>query len=152
MATEMQLHLVAGLLRRGRSLDRLSSGLTLLALVIGLGPLLGFMALTTGAAVSVALLTCGLLQKYYALRVALDAELFASLAAAPHQLARRTAELDGGLLAIAGKTAESPRSWDERSRGAVRLLRIQACWFGLQFLGALAAIVLMPWLSQVRFG
>lgn len=151
MATEMQLHLVAGLLRRGRSLDRLSSGLTLLTLVIGLGPLLGFMALTTGGAVCVLLLVSGLLQKYYALRVALDAELFASLAAAPEQLARRTAELDGALLAVTGKATQG-RTWDERSRGALRLLRWQVVWFSVQVLIALAAIVLMPWLSQVRFG
>lgn len=152
MASEMQLQLIAGLLRRGRSLDRLSSGLTLLALVIGLGPLLGFMALTTGAAVCLALLGCGLLQKYYAVRVALDAELFTSLADAPEQLDRRTAELDAALLALGRKATTGSRSWEDRSRGAVRLLRLQALWFSVQLLVAVAAIVLMPWLSQVRFG
>lgn len=152
MASEMQLRLVAGLLRRGKSLDRLSGGLTLLALIIGLGPLLGFMALTTGGAVCVALLVCGLLQKYYALRVALDAELFASLAEAPEQLDRRTAELDQALLLIGHKANQGPRSWEQRSQGALRLLRLQALWFGLQLLIALAAMVLMPWLSNIRFG
>lgn len=152
MASEMQLQLVAGLLRRGKSLDRLSSGLSLLALIIGLGPLLGFMALTTGGAVCVALLICGLLQKYYALRVALDAELFASLAAAPEQLDRRTSELDQALLLIGHKANQGSRSWEQRSQGALRLLRLQALWLGLQLLIALAAIVLMPWLSHIRFG
>lgn len=152
MASEMQLQLVAGLLRRGKSLDRLSSGLTLLALIIGLGPLLGFMALTTGGAVCIALLICGLLQKYYALRVALDAELFTSLAAAPEQLDRRTAELDQALLLSGHKATQGSRSWEQRSQGALRLLRLQALWLGLQLLIALAAIVLMPWLSHIRFG
>ena len=36
MASEMQLQLVAGLLRRGKALDRLSGALTLLALVLTL--------------------------------------------------------------------------------------------------------------------
>lgn len=151
MADEMQLQLVAGLLRRGKSLDRLSSALTLLALVIGLGPLLGFMALSTGAAVCIALLLCGLIQKYYALRVALDAELFATLAAAPEQLERRTTELDQALPGL-GRKAEPGRSWEQRSQGALRLLRLQGLWLALQLLVALAAIVLMPWLSHIRFG
>ncbi|WP_225836766.1 hypothetical protein [Pseudomonas sp. MM211] len=148
----MHLQLVAGLLRRGKAIDHLSSALTLLALIIGLGPLLGFMALTTGGAVCVLLLVCGLLQKYYALRVALDAELFSSLAAAPEQLDRRTAELDQALLMLGRKVSDSSRSWQQRSQGALRLLRMQILWFNLQLLVALAAIVLMPWLSQVRFG
>ncbi|XXF08815.1 hypothetical protein J3Q00_00145 [Pseudomonas sp. D2-3] len=151
MGSEMQLQLVAGLLRRGKSLDRLSGALTLLALLIGLGPLLGFMALSTGAAVCIALLVCGLAQKYYALRVALDAELFATLAAAPEQLERRTAELDQALLGL-GRKAGPARSWQQRSQGALRLLRLQALWLALQLLVALAAIVLMPWLSHIRFG
>lgn len=152
MASEMQLHLVAGLLRRGKPLDRLSGVLTLLALVIGLGPLLGFMALSTGAGVCIGLLVCGLLQKYYALRVALDAELFATLAAAPELLEKRTLELDQALLSIGLKTSCAARSWEQRSQGALRLLRLQALWLSLQLLIALAAIVLMPWLSHIRFG
>ncbi len=151
MASEMHLRLIAVMLRRGKTLDRASSALSLLALVIGLGPLLGFMALSTGAAVCIALLVCGLIQKYYALRVALDAELLASLADAPEQLQRRTAELDQALLWL-GRKAEPARSWEQRSQGALRLLRLQALWLGLQLLVALAAIVLMPWLSHIRFG
>ncbi|MBV7563048.1 hypothetical protein [Pseudomonas sp. sia0905] len=151
MASEMHLSLIAAMLRRGKTLDRASSALSLLALVIGLGPLLGFMALNTGASVCIALLLCGLIQKYYALRVALDAELFASLADAPEQLQRRTAELDQALLWL-GRKAKPARSWEQRSQGALRLLRLQALWLGLQLMVALAAIVLMPWLSHIRFG
>lgn len=151
MASEMHLWLITAMLRRGKTLDRASSALSLLALVIGLGPLLGFMALSTGAAVCIALLVCGLIQKYYALRVALDAELFAGLAAAPEQLDRRTAELDQALASL-GRQGEPARNWEQRSQGAVRLLRLQALWLALQLLVALAAIVLMPWLSHIRFG
>lgn len=151
MASEMHLRLIAVMLRRGKTLDRASSALSLLAMVIGLGPLLGFMALSTGAAVCIALLVCGLVQKYYALRVALDAELFRTLAAAPEQLDRRTAELDQALSSL-GRQGKPARSWEQRSHGALRLLRMQALWLVLQLLVALAAIVLMPWLSNIRFG
>ena len=150
MASEMHLQLIAAALRRGRSLDRLSSGLSLLALVIGLGPLLGFMALSTGAAVSLALLVCGVLQKYFALRVALDADLFTQLAGDMQQLDRRTRELDQVLASLGKPVLE--RSWEQRSRGALRLLRLQTLCFALQLLVATAAIALMPWLSQIRFG
>ncbi|OLU35130.1 hypothetical protein BVH03_00355 [Pseudomonas sp. PA15(2017)] len=151
MASEMHLRLIAAMLRRGKALDRVSSAVNLLALVIGLGPLLGFMALSTGAAVCIALLVCGLIQKYYALRVALDAELFTSLADGPEQLERRTADLDQALASL-GRQVRPARSWEQRSQGAVRLLRWQALWLALQLLVALAAIVLMPWLSHIRFG
>ncbi len=152
MTDEMHLQLIAGLLRRGKALDRFSSALTLIALVIGLGPLLGFMALTTGGAVCVLLLVCGLLQKYYALRVALDAELFTHVSGDPTQLARRTAELDQALVMLGHKADQRFRSWDQRGQGALRLLRLQGLWLGLQVFIALAAIVLMPWLSHIRFG
>lgn len=150
MVSEMHLQLIAAVLRRGKAMDRLSSGLSLLALVIGLGPLLGFMALSTGAAVSLALLVCGLVQKYFALRVALDAELFAQLASDVQQLDRRTRELGQALVSL-GKPA-GERSWERRSQGALRLLRLQTLCFALQLLLAMAAILLMPWLSQIRFG
>lgn len=40
MPADMRLQVVACLLRRGRSLDLLSTGLTLLGVVLGLAPLL----------------------------------------------------------------------------------------------------------------
>lgn len=75
------LHLVAGLLRRGRSLDQLSLALTLIAVAIGLSPLFGVKASLLMALTCTLIVLAGLGEKYWALRVALDAELFGRLAA-----------------------------------------------------------------------
>lgn len=151
MATDMQLHLVATLLRRGVAIDRLSGALTLLALVIGLAPLLGISTPAMAAPVSALLVVFGLLQKMYALRVAIDAELFAHLATSPEQLDKHTAALDQALLALGQPRDKAGRTWEQRSQGALGLLRRQALWCGLQLLVALSAMLLMPWLSNVRF-
>jgi hypothetical protein len=149
MASEMQLALVAGLLRRGRGLDLLSSAITLLALAYGLAPLLG----TPHSAAS-SIILCGLLvmlglaQKYWAIRVALDAGLFARLANDAARLAVLTTELDQALQLLGlQKAAAAPRGWEERCRGALRLLRLQAAWLVAQLLLALIVILAMPWLS-----
>lgn len=148
MATEMQLFTVASLLRRGRAMDRFSNALTLFGLAIGLAPLLGAPALALGAVFSALLVLLGLIEKYWALRVALDADLFQHLAGDAERLAARTIELDQVLLGLglqpAGKAA---RSWDERSRGALRLLRLQALALLAQVLLAVIIVLGLPWLS-----
>ena len=148
MASEMQLTLVAGLLRRGRGLDLLSNALTLLALAYGLTPLLGTPPSATGGVLCGLLVMLGLAQKYWAVRVALDAELFTRLANDAARLAEHTTDLDQALqvLGLQPATAQ-PRDWQERCRGALRLLRLQAAWLIAQLLLALAAILAMPWLS-----
>lgn len=146
MASEMQLGLVASLLRRGRSLDGLSSGLSLLALVIGLAPLLGAPSSPLAALLCVLLVVLGLVQKHWALRVAVDAELFTQMAACD-QLEARTRQLDQSLVELGLQAANLPsRSWSERSRGALRLLRQQTIWLLAQLTVALASIAAMPWL------
>lgn len=148
MASEMQLQLVASLLRRGRQLDRLSGGLTLLALAGGLAPLLGGKPNPASALLCGLLVMLGLAQKYWAVRVALDGELFARLARQPEQLAARTQQLDQALAGLGLQPATAGgRDWDARSRGALQLLRRQALWLGAQVLLALAAILAMPWFS-----
>lgn len=148
MAAEMHLHLLASLLRRGRALDGLSSGLTLLALLIGLAPLLGAAAQPVNALFCALLVGLGLSEKYWALCVALDAELFQRLAAAPEQLPRRTAELDQALAQLGLQPpGMAARPWDERSRGALRLLRLQALCLLAQLLLAGLIILGLPWLS-----
>jgi hypothetical protein len=148
MAAEMHLHLLASLLRRGRALDGLSSGLTLLALLIGLAPLLGAAAQPVNALLCALLIGLGLIEKYWALRVALDAELFQRLAAAPEQLPRRTAELDQALAQLGLQApGMAARPWDQRSRGALRLLRRQALCLLAQLLLAGLIILGLPWLS-----
>ncbi len=76
---EQTLALVAALLRRGRELDRLSAALTLLAIGLGLYQAVQGIGWRYFAAAMLAIALLGLWQKYWALRVALDAELFAGL-------------------------------------------------------------------------
>ncbi|MHA6491791.1 hypothetical protein ACX0MV_00935 [Pseudomonas borbori] len=142
---EMKLQLVASMLRRGRSLDWLSSGLTLIAMLIGLAPLTGLPAHPFSAACCALLVATGVLGKYWALRVALDAELFQHLADAPEQLQDRAAALDQALVQLGLQPAgQQGRAWDERCRGALRLLRAQALTLTFQLLGTLATIISLP--------
>lgn len=148
MATEMQLFTVASLLRRGRALDQLSNALSLVALLIGLAPLLGIKAQPLTALFCALLLALGLGQKYWALRVALDAELFQQLASKVEQLTTHTADLDRALAQLKLQAAnQSSRSWDERSLGALRLLRQQVLWLLAQLLLASLIVLSLPWLS-----
>ncbi|WP_043311954.1 hypothetical protein [Pseudomonas sp. ML96] len=148
MASEMQLALVAALLRRGRGLDLLSNALTLLALAYGLAPLLGAPHSAASSLLCGLLVMLGLAQKYWAIRVALDAELFARLAADTAHLAEHTSDLDQALHSLGLQPASTqPRDWQERCRGAVRLLRLQAAWLVAQLLLALSIILATPWLS-----
>lgn len=147
MSGDIALALVASLLRRGRQVERLSDVISLLALAYGLAPLAGAPAHTGGAALCALLLVTGLLQKFWAMRVALDAELFACLAAQPEQLPANTQALDQALFALGLKPAlADDRDWPVRSRGALALLRRQLLCFAAQVLLALAGLLLLPWL------
>ena len=150
MTSEMHLQLVAGLLRRGRNLDQLSTALTLFALLIGLAGSLKLVNPQAAALIGAALFISGVLQKYFAVRVALDAELFALMAGEPQQLQRRTLELDQALSQFGQPTDKSGRSWSERSRGALRLLRWQALCLAVQVIIALATLLLTPWLPLIN--
>jgi hypothetical protein len=144
----MQLFAVASLLRRGRALDRLSSGLTLPALLIGLAPLFGTSAQPLSAVLCTSLVLLGLVQKYWALRVALDAELFQRLADDAEHLALRTDDLDQALARLGLQPANlAARNWDERSRGALRLLRLQTLYLIAQLLLAVLIVLGLPWFS-----
>ncbi|MET1076747.1 MAG: hypothetical protein ABWY06_01865 [Pseudomonas sp.] len=142
--SESTLRTLAALLRRGQELDRLSTALTLLALALGLAlpwltsPSLPLLALFLG------LVLLGLAQKYWALRVAFDADLLQQLAAAPGSLEQRTDDLDNALVALGLlPTTRTARPWAQRIQGALRLLRTQALLCALQLLLALTG-VLMP--------
>lgn len=148
MATDMQLHAVASLLRRGRSLDQLSTGLSLFGVALGLSPwwLATFnpWLLCFGAT----LLVVGLLEKYWALRVAFDADLFQRVADDPQPLAERTQALDLALSALGLQpAARAGRPWPERTRGALGLLRRQALLLAVQVLLTLGFILASPWLA-----
>ncbi|KAB5618703.1 hypothetical protein F7234_23275 [Pseudomonas putida] len=140
----MNLHLVAILLARGRQLERLSDALTLLAVAYGLAPLLGLHLHPLASALCIVLLLLGLAHKYWAVRVALDAELFDRLASST-QLTDDTRALDRALFALNLKArADDSRDWPTRSQAALALLRRQALCLGLQLLLTLATLLTLP--------
>lgn len=147
MSEEPQLALTAHLLQRGRQIERLSDGISLLALAFGLAPLLVAARHPQLAAwLCALLLLLGLAQKYYAMRVALDAQLFASLSNDAGRLGSRTRALDQSLHELGLKPAGRDRDWPARCRGALGLLRKQAVCFALQGLLALLGLLCLPWL------
>ena len=147
MSIDMQLQVTASLLRRGDSLDRLSTGLTLLGALLGLSQ---FILADPGgwdAACGSGLLVLGLWQKYWALRVAFDADLFQRLAASTADLGERTQDLDQALTALDLQPAErAGRPWSQRIAGALKLLRRQALLVAAQVLLTLVFILAGPWL------
>lgn len=148
MTAGIQLQLVASLLRRGRTLDRWSNALSLMALGIGLAPLLGAASSLAVAGPCALLVLLGLAQHYWAQRVALDAELFQQFAQSPERLEIHAAQLDSALAQLGLRPGDKvPRAWSERGRGALRLLRVQLFWLLGQYLLALLLILAQPWLS-----
>jgi hypothetical protein len=148
MPADMQLQVVASLLRRGRTLDQLSTGLTLLGVLFGLLQLLLITPVALGLILSAWLTVVGLLQKYWALRVAFDAELFEAVARDADALPERTQALDQALQNLGLQPANrAGRPWAERQRGALKLLRNQAVLLAAQVLPTFAVILASPWLS-----
>ena len=143
MRADMELQVVASLLRRGRSLDQLSTGLTLLGVLFGLAQLLMATVTPICLILSLWMIILGLLQKYWALRVAFDADLFALLA----RNKDRTPDLDQTLQSLGLQPAKrAGRPWAERRRGALKLVRKQAYLLAAQVLLTLAVILASPWL------
>lgn len=147
MPTNSSLYLCAVLLRRGRLLDRLSTALILIAVVLGLAPLLGYPTSAAQAMFCAAVIMLGLFEKYWAARVEIDAELFIHMSQPIEQLAERTTELDQALQRLGlQQSSAAPRTWTDRSKGALRLLRNQGlCLIG-QCALTLLTIVSLPWL------
>lgn len=136
--------LVAASLGHGRSLDRLSQGLLLLALAALLVPGLGASA---HGLLLASLIPAGV-QVYHAFRCRLDAHVFALWArqwpAAGSSPGADLRAFDQALAQCfgAGKGAASPpRALDERAQGALRLLRRQALALACQGALVLAALI-----------
>jgi hypothetical protein len=151
MSLEMQLHVVASLLRRGRALDNLSTGVMLLGLALGLSQLWINTVSPLLLILVAAIVLIGLIEKYYAFRVAFDADLFQNIANDANQLNDRTVDLDHalttlGLLPVDKQT----RSWAVRSQGALKLLRQQVLFLALELVLVLGAILIFPWLPFVH--
>ncbi|WP_296229871.1 hypothetical protein [Pseudomonas sp. UBA4617] len=140
----MNLLVVASLLGRGKQLERLSDGLTLLALAYGLAPLLNAPLQPLASLLCGVLLILGVLHKYWAIRVAVDADLFAHLVKSS-DLSADTRALDRALFELKLKPqAADSRAWPARSQAALALLRRQAVCLGLQLSLALATLLTLP--------
>ncbi len=111
-------------LRIGRQVDQAS----MLALLAAIALALGERGPTLAMLLALHLLAAGT-AKYYALRVALDADLFAILARHPEG----AAQWDAALALCAGRTA-SARSLEERWAGARRLQHRHIAAFAVQLL------------------
>ena len=149
MISDMELHTVASLLRRGHSLDQLSTGLTLLGALLGLGQWLVGVIDPWLLLLSAALLVLGVLEKYWALRVAFDADLFQRMADSTQSLAERTYTLDQALISLGLQpAARAGRLWTERRHGALLLLRRQSRLLAVQVVLVLGFILASPWLAS----
>lgn len=121
----------AAFLHSGRILDHASSVLALGALLTAgreLSPLAAALLATT--------LGFAMLEKYYAWRVALDADLFRVLAEHPSDLA----QFDAALQSVIGGVPAPARSIMNRWAGARRLLYGQVLALLLQTLGLLLLV------------
>ncbi len=148
MSIDMQLQVTASLLRRGDLLDRLSNGLTLLGALFGLSQSLladqGFWSATC----SCGLLLLGLGQKYWALRVAFDADLFQRLAEQAENLPEHTLSTGSSPDNVESAARRAWRApWSERITGALKLLHRQALLVAAQVLLTLFFILAGPWLN-----
>lgn len=137
----MGLFTCARLLEQGKRLDGFSTGISLLALGGAL-----YSALLGGGLIAgllVLVLLCGVLEKYFAIRVALDAALFSRMAEAGDELDSQSHEMDAGLIGLGLMPATAAgRDWRLRSQGALRLLRWQASALLGQVLLATLAVAL----------
>jgi hypothetical protein len=151
MSLEMQLHVVASLLRRGRALDNLSTGVMLLGLALGLSQLWINPVSPLLLILVAAIVLIGLIEKYYAFRVAFDADLFQNIANDANQLNDRTVDLDHALTTLGLLPVDKQaRSWTIRSQGALKLLRQQVLFLALELVLMLGAILIFPWLPFVH--
>ncbi|MDQ2769968.1 MAG: hypothetical protein M3Y54_05650 [Bacteroidota bacterium] len=125
-AAEMNLRVLLGFLRAGRVLDHGSSVLLLAGLLAWM-----YQPVGPGAPALAGALLAGLLAKYLAWRVALDAEFFALLLAQPG----RVAAFDYSLAAFLGRPAPAEtRGLASRWQGARRLVGRQAAIIVVQIL------------------
>ena len=124
-------------LRQGRLLDRLAMGLALLGLLLTLAPAWGFATPLAYWLLGGLLLLIGCVEKYWALRVALDADLFQHI---------RQLSLSGLDQALTEQqllpSNKASRSLNDRCRGAYRLLRWQLLCVLLQACLLLALLII----------
>lgn len=135
------LSITSALLDRGRTLDALSSALTVVAALSLLLGAIGAKAVTTpvtATGFALAIVGLGLAAKYLAVRVAFDAALLRRCAADQTPVAEFDAAMRAINLLPAVKTG---RSWLDRCQGARRLLKLQAVVLLAQTVALILAVV-----------
>ncbi|MCD5995425.1 hypothetical protein KDX38_17380 [Pseudomonas sp. CDFA 602] len=148
MSSAMHLYVVASLLRRGKSLDNLSTGLLVLSLALGLTQFWITSDINPWFTMTiVAMVLTGMLEKSQAFRVAFDADLFQYMADHPSQLNDLTQELDQVLSDLRLQPVDKGgRDWDLRTQGALKQLRQQVWYIMLQLVWLVVMIIIFPWL------
>ncbi|MBF4256830.1 hypothetical protein EAY24_22390 [Vibrio anguillarum] len=149
MRLPIKLGVQISLLKRGAELDQLSLCVTALGILM-LILQSALMITPWQLGLLFILLLVGLAQKMYALRVSLDADLFAQLAVLWQQQGVATAqdaesilrELDCELVALGLiKTLQQTRALQSRCQGALRLLKRQFLCVALQLLMLLVLLL-----------
>lgn len=127
MKATFDLTLMAVLMQQGRRLDRLSTGMLLIAVLALLA--IAMDLVTPGAMAAIAFGACvviGVVQQYVATRTDVDARLMDAMARMDDPRAAAIA-LDQSLRTLKLVKADSlGRDWPARWRGMVTLLRAQA--------------------------
>lgn len=137
--SDLRLLVCARLLEQGQRLDQLSTALSAVALAGALLAAIHYHLLLVTALLVLTLLS-GAVEKYWAIRVAFDAALFADVAEADDRVAATT-QLDEGLTGLGlMPAANAGRDWTQRCQGALGLLRKQGLSFAAQLLLALVAV------------
>jgi len=142
------LVLINNLLKQGKNIDIASTLITIIAIVICCIPLLLQKTAFIGTSGLFAMLVfcLWLIQKYYAIRISIDMNLFAYLAIHSQSANERINELDDCLTHLKLKK-KANHNWSERQRGALNLIKKQIVFFAGQvilFLILLANLFFNP--------
>lgn len=140
---QINLLTTAFLLAKGKMIDSFSIVLTTIFLITSL--LLVYIdSNKLLSVISLAIFFIGVIEKYYAIRTQLDAELFNLLAKHPAHSAENLRHLDNTLSSLGLlKKARSATTLISRQHGAIWLLKKQVCCCLIQVILALSLIILV---------
>lgn len=150
-AQRYQWAVLAAVLRQGRLIDGCSNALAGLALLVltalatSAWPWPSQLGLWAALGLAISLLAA-LAQKLTAARTAIDAQLLHWLACHASDAQQAASQLDAALQALGlqpGRNATPPRTWPQRQRACLRLLRQQAGCLLLQAATLALALALL---------
>ncbi|RMX18472.1 hypothetical protein EBQ34_01705 [Vandammella animalimorsus] len=150
-AQRYQWAVLAAVLRQGRLIDGCSNALAGLALLVLAAqaatawPWRSQLGLWAALGLAISLLAA-LAQKLSAARTAIDAQLLHWLACHASDAQQAASQLDAALQALGlrpGHATTPPRSWPQRQRACLQLLRRQAGWLLAQAAALVLALALL---------